>query len=145
MDMQGHKLTRLLKPLFRYSVVGILYNSWGYFLYLFVTWLGMDPRLTVTMLYPVAAVSSYFAHAKYSFNYQTGRMSAKFRFILAQIIGYLVNVIMLSVLVERFGYPHQMVQAAAIFVIAGVLFFLFRFYVFPEIKTKEAETELHKC
>jgi putative flippase GtrA len=87
------------------------------------------------MLYPVAAVSAYFAHAKYSFNYQTGRTSAKLRFILAQIIGYLVNVIMLSVLVERFKYPHQMVQAAAIFFIAGLLFFLFRFYVFPVVKT----------
>jgi len=145
MAMQEHKLTRLLKPLFRYSFVGILNNSWGYFLYLFVTWLGMDPRLAVTMLYPVAAVSAYFAHAKYSFNYQTGRTSAKFRFILAQIIGYLVNIIMLSVLVERFEYPHQMVQAAAIFVIAGVLFFLFRFYVFPVVKTKAVETEMHKC
>ena len=134
MAMHQHKLTKLLKSLFRYSVVGILNNSWGYFLYLFVTWLGMDPRLAVSMLYPVAAVSAYFAHAKYSFNYQMGQTSAKFRFIIAQIIGYLVNVIMLSVLVERFGYPHQMVQAAAIFVIAGVLFILFRIYVFPVVK-----------
>jgi putative flippase GtrA len=145
MAMHQHKLTKLLKSLYRYSVVGLLNNAWGYFLYLFVTWLGMDPRLAVSMFYPVAAVSAYFAHAKYSFNYQMGVTSAKFRFVIAQIIGYLVNVTMLSVLVERFGYPHQIVQAAAIFVIAGVLFFLFRFYVFPVVKTKEGETESHKC
>ena len=142
MAMQNHKLTRLLKQVFRYSVVGILNNLWGYSIYLLVTWLGMDPKLAVSILYPVATVLAYFAHSKYSFKYPNWRPSAKFRFMLVQTVGYVVNVMMLSILVDGFGYPHQMVQAAAIFVVAGVLFVLLRYYVFPldKIKAVEAET-----
>jgi len=137
--MQDHKLIMFLKPVFRYSVVGILNNLWGYFFYLFVTWMGLNPKLTVTILYPIAATTAYIAHSKYSFKYQGRRTSSQFRFIIAQFFGYIVNIMMLSILVERFGYPHQMVQAAAIFVVGGVLFILFRYYVFPAVKTKAVE------
>lgn len=141
MVMQNHKLTRLLKQVFRYSIVGILNNLWGYSLYLFVTWLGMDPKLAVSILYPVAMFSAYFAHSKYSFKYPKWRSSSKFRFIISHIIGYAVNVMILSIFVDGFGYPHQMVQAAAIFVVAGVLFFLLRYYVFPLANIKAVEAE----
>jgi len=48
-------------------------------------------------------------------------------------IGYLANLALLYVFTDRLGYPHQVVQAAAIFVVAGILFLLFRFFVFPAV------------
>jgi len=38
--------------------------------------------------------------------------------------------LMLYVLWEKFGFPHQAVQAAAIFVCAGILFVLMKYFVF---------------
>lgn len=122
----------LRKQLVRYGAVGVLNNLWGYLLYLLVTWLWLNPKTAVSILYPVGALTAYYAHAKYSFSYHGGRTRALFRFVVAHVVGYLVNISMLFILVDTFGFPHQLVQALAIFTVAGVLFILLRYYVFNE-------------
>ena len=37
---------------------------------------------------------------------------------------------MLYLFSDQLGYPHQVVQAVAIFVVARILYLLFRYYVF---------------
>jgi uncharacterized membrane protein (GlpM family) len=44
--------------------------------------------------------------------------------------GYLCNLAILRVFVDRLGYPHQIVQAVAIFVVAAYLFLAFKMFVF---------------
>jgi putative flippase GtrA len=129
MDTVAWKAT--LGQVVRYGVVGVLNNLWGYLLYLVVTWAWLDPKVAVTLMYPVGAFTAYFGHAKYSFAY-TGRTShGLMRYTIAHAIGYGANMVMLYVLSDRLGYPHQLVQGAAIFVVAGILFLLFRYFVFP--------------
>lgn len=121
----------ILRQVIRYGVVGVLNNLWGYLLYLLVTWLWLQPKTAVTILYPVGALSAYFAHAKFSFKYEGQRTRGLLRFVIAHFIGYAINVSMLYFLVDVMGWRHQLVQVLAIFVVAGVLFVLFRYYVFP--------------
>ena len=130
MGMPSHDYRTLLKQVVRYGVVGVLNNLWGYLLYLLVTWLWLDPKTAVSILYPVGAFTAYFAHAKYSFSYRGERTKALFRFVVAHAVGYLVNISMLYFLVDTLGYPHPLVQAFAIVTVAGLLFILFRYYVF---------------
>jgi putative flippase GtrA len=120
----------VLSQLMRYGIVGLLTNLAGYLVYLLLT-LWVDPKLAVTMLYPVGVISGYFGHARYSFAYEGGTTSGLTRYLIAHAIGYAANMSLLYVFTDVLHYPHQAVQAAAIFIVAGLLFVLFRFFVFP--------------
>jgi putative flippase GtrA len=120
-----------LGQIIRYGIVGVLNNLLGYFIYLLVTYFWLDPKVAITLLYPVGATTAYFGHSKYSFSRQGTKKHAPWRYIVAHLISYGVNYLMLYILWERFNFPHQAVQAGAIFVCAGVLFILFKYFVFP--------------
>lgn len=119
----------------RYGVVGALNNLLGYLVYLLITWLWLDPKAVVTLMYPIGAVTAYFAHAKYSFAYSGSTSSGIIRYAVAHLVGYGVNIGMLYLFSDLFKFPHQMVQAVAIIVVAGVLYLLFRYFVFPNRPT----------
>jgi putative flippase GtrA len=132
MGMPSHDYRMLLKQVVRYAVIGALNNMLGYLIYLLVTWLWLDPKLAVTLMYPIGAVTAYFGHARYSFAY-IGRTSHGIaRYTIAHLIGYGANIGMLYLFSDRLGYPHQMVQAVAIVAVAGILYILFRYFVFPQ-------------
>lgn len=120
-----------LRQVIRYGVVGVLNNLLGYLIYLLVTWLWLDPKVAITLMYPVGALTAYFGHARYSFGYQGRASSGLIRYTIAHLIGYSVNVGMLYFLSDLAGFPHQLVQAAAVFVVGGILYLLMRYFVFP--------------
>ena len=117
----------------RYGIVGVLNNLLGYFIYLFVT-LWLDPKIAISLLYPVGAIIGYFGHSKYSFSYQGENKRSLWRYVVANLVGYSVNFMLLYVFWEKMHFPHQAVQAAAIFICAGVLFLLFKFFVFSKVE-----------
>lgn len=123
--------TAALRQIIRYGVVGVLNNLLGFLIYLLVTWLWLDPKIAVTLMYPIGAVTAYFGHAKYSFAYNGDTSHGLFRYAIAHVVGYGANIGMLYLLSDRLGYPHQLVQALAIVVVAGILYLLFRYFVFP--------------
>jgi len=129
--MGSPTLTATLHQVIRYGVVGVINNLLGYVIYLLVTWWWIEPKLAVTFMYPIGAVTAYFGHAKYAFAYQGRTSRGLVRYVLAHVVGYSVNVGMLYVFADRMGLPHQLVQAAAIVAVAGLLFLLFRYFVFP--------------
>jgi putative flippase GtrA len=120
-----------VSPLIRYGIVGFLTNLAGYLVYLLVTWLWLEPKLAVTLLYPVGVVAGYFGHARYSFAYRGRATSGLFRYLIAHALGYSTNVSLLYVFSDLLHLPHQAVQACAILIVAGFLFLLFKFFVFP--------------
>ena len=121
---------RSLRQLIRYGVVGVAQNVVGYGIYLFFTWLGADPKLGVGVSDPLAMLVSFLGYKKYTFGYKGGTAGAGGRFLLAHACSYSINLGMLYVCVDKFGYPHQLVQLAAIFVCAAFLFLALKFYVF---------------
>jgi len=135
------KQQSMLLQVFRYGVVGIMNNLLGYLIYLAITWLGLDPKITVTLLYPVGALTAYFGHARYSFSYRGKNHHGIFRYVIAHALGYGVNILLLYVLHDQMAFPHQLVQALAIFVVAGILFLLFRYFVFPADPKTGAEQQ----
>ncbi|EHP40422.1 hypothetical protein OR16_25398 [Cupriavidus basilensis OR16] len=121
-----------LAQIVRYGIVGVLNNLLGYVIYLAVTWLWLDPKLAVTMLYPIGVLTAYFGHARYSFSYKGGKLYVLLRYVIAQFIGYGANILMLYVFSDKLRFPHQVVQAVAIVVVGGILFLLFKYFVFPK-------------
>lgn len=129
--MTGSTFAAMLGQVVRYGVVGVLNNLLGYLIYLLVTWLWLDPKVAVTLMYPIGAVTAYFGHVKYSFAYSGRTSHGIIRYAIAHLVGYGTNIAMLYVFSDLLMYPHQLVQAAAIVVVAGILYLLFRYFVFP--------------
>jgi putative flippase GtrA len=126
-----------LGQIIRYGIVGVLNNLLGYCIYLVVT-LWLDPEIAISLLYPIGATTAYFGHSKYSFAYQGGKKRSVWRYIVAHFISYLVNLLLLYIFWQKLKFPHQAVQAIAIVVCAGVLFLLFKFFVFRPNTIKTA-------
>ena len=114
----------------RYGAVGVLTNGVGYVLYLALSWGGVDPKLAMSLLYAVGVVISFLANRSWSFRHD-GKLRKSFpRHLIAYAVGYLINLILLWVGVDRLGIPHEVVQALAIVVVAAILFAMLKFWVF---------------
>ncbi|MBA3537173.1 MAG: GtrA family protein [Tatlockia sp.] len=123
----------------RYGIVGVINNLLGYLIYLFVTFFWLEPKIAITLFYPIGALTGYFGHLKYSFAYQGKHRFTLIRYGIAHFIGYSINFMMLVILVDKLKFPHQAVQASAIFVVASALFLMFRYFVFPRENYRKIE------
>lgn len=126
---------RLLPTFIRYAMVGLVSNACGYGVYLLVTWLGVRPILAMSLLYFVGAMIGFLGNRSWAFSHRGNALPSLLRYWVAHAIGYALNFSMLYVLADCLGYPHQLVQAVAVFVVAGFLFVMFRLFVFPQGKT----------
>lgn len=129
--LQKSRVWPVLVQIIRYGLVGVINNLLGYLIYLAVTWWWLEPKLAITVLYPIGVFTAYLGHSKYTFSYQGRTHSGVFRYLVAHAIGYGANVLLLYVFVDKFMLPHQLVQAGAIVLVAAILFLLFRYFVFP--------------
>lgn len=116
--------------LFRYGLIGVTTNALGYAVYLLATHLGATPKLTMSVLYVLGTIVSFFCNRRLTFAHEGSRARAGIRFVVAHVFGYLLNLAILVVMVDRLGFAHQWVQAGAILVVAGFLFLAFKFFVF---------------
>ncbi len=121
-----------LSQLFRYGLIGVSANLAAYLAYLSITYMGGTPKLTMSVLYVVTAFASYLGNRKLTFAYTGGFLGSGLRFAIAHFFGYLINLCLLFVLVDNFGYPHQVVQVCAIIIVAIFLFLSFKLFVFTE-------------
>lgn len=124
------RVKALVPQLVRYAVVGIAHNLVGYLVYLFFTAVGFDPKLVVAISYPLAMLVSYLGNKTYTFHHKGAVSRSSVRFLIAHGISYALNLSMLYVFVDLLGYPHQLVQLAAIFVCAAFLFVALKVFVF---------------
>lgn len=118
--------------LVRYGLVGITTNALSYLIYLLITYFGVEPKTLITFLYPMGAAIGFYGTRRWAFSHKGAMLKSGFRYCIAHFFGYLINLLILFTFVDRLGYPHQWVQAAAIFVVAGFLFVVFKYFVFPK-------------
>lgn len=121
---------KTLRQLLCYGLIGTLTNLASYGLYLLLTYAGGPPKLIMTALYFVAALIGFFANRHYTFQHDGHIAIAGIRYLLAQLSGYLLNLLLLVLFVDWLGFAHQIIQAVAIVVVAVFLFVLFRVFVF---------------
>lgn len=125
---------RLTNPaifqMFRYGIVGTVVNMLGYGVYLLITFLGVPPKITMSIIYPIGVCIGYLGHGKWTFGVEQATFRSFSRFILAHLFGYFTNLLLLFYFVDVIGYPHQWVQLVAVFVVALQLFITFKIFVF---------------
>lgn len=123
--------TQTSGQLIRYALVGIASNLVGYLVYLLITFWGVEPKKTMTLLYIVGATTGYFGNRQWAFAHNGAVLWSGVRYLMAHLCGYLINLYLLMLFADDLGYPHQYVQAAAIVAVAGFLFLAFKYFVFP--------------
>lgn len=122
---------RMIDQLVRYGLVGVASNLAGYLVYLSLTAFVLPPKLTMTLLYATGALISFFGNRRFTFRYQGSLFKASVAYAGVHFFGWALNYALLYIFSDRLGYPHQLVQAIAIFVVAAYLFVAMRHFVFP--------------
>jgi hypothetical protein len=127
------------KQLTLYTFVGIVNNLAGYLVYLFVTYFGAMPKIIITLLYGVDATIVYFGNRNFTLSHKGSLLGSSVSYFIAHFFGYFINFVTLIIFVNYFMYPHQWVQAVAIFVVACFLFIAFKFFVFTNLNVLNAD------
>lgn len=122
----------LMRQLIRYGLVGVGINLILYLGYLLIYHLGLEPKKSMSLIYLIGVSIGFYSHRQLTFAHGGDARQSMVRYMAAHILGYLINFSLLMVMVDYFGYPHELVQAAAIFVVAAFLFIVFKYWVFPE-------------
>jgi len=126
--------------LLRYGVVGLASNLTGYCVYLLLTAFVLPPKITMTILYSTGALLGFIGNRRFTFGH-TGKLPrAALRYMLAHFLGWAMNYALLYIFADRLGYPHQLVQAVAIAVVAGYLFVALRYFVFTAPMNEDGAT-----
>lgn len=107
-------------------------NLAGYLVYLLLTHLGATPKITMTVLYGAGAAIGYTGNRNFTFAHHGSLLGSGIRYLISHFLGYLINFTILFYFVDRLKYPHQWVQAVAIFVVAGFIFIASKFFVFRD-------------
>lgn len=114
----------------RYAVVGIASNLALYALYLAMTAFGVGYKSAMSGLYLLGMLQTFIFNKRWTFAHRGANNRSLLRYIVAYGFGYLLNLTMLHVLVDQFGFPHQIIQGLAVVIVAVTLFLLQRYWVF---------------
>ena len=124
----------------RYGIVGVATNAAGYCVYLLITSTGASPKITMTALYLTGALLGFFGNRQWAFRHAGGMRRSAILYAIFHTGGYLIDFALLSVFVDGLGYPHQLVQAVAVVVVALYLFAAFNLVVFRAVPLSRQET-----
>lgn len=129
-NCRGDDHIQLMQQLLRYALVGLASNSVAYLSYLLLTYFGMGHKTTMSLLYIVGVAQTFYFNRGWTFEHNGKVSSALVRYVTTYSVGYGFNLALLVVLVDRWGWPHQWVQGAAIFMVAIFLFLAQKMWVF---------------
>src|SRR5690606_6867193 len=120
----------------RFVFVGICANGVLYIAYLAMTWAGVGPKAAMSMLYLLGVLQTFFVNRGWTFRH-TGTLAGTFpRYVVTYAVGYALNYSMLFLLVDRWGWHHEWVQAGAAVLVAIFVFILQRKWVFPRRRAR---------
>jgi putative flippase GtrA len=128
-----------MQQLIRYGIVGIASNLIIFLFYLVITNFGFSPKCAMTIAYFAGVVQSFIFNRDWTFCHTEKVSAAWVRYVTVYGIGYLFNFVFLMVFVDHMNLPHQWVQGAAIVMVAILLFFAQKLWVFPSV-TQRNET-----
>lgn len=114
----------------RFSIVGLISNLVLYLIYITLTGLGLGHKITMTLIYVIGVFQTFFFNKRWTFRHDGAVRKPLIRYIAVYALGYLLNLLVLLVLVDRQGLPHQLVQGLMIITLAAMIFLLQRYWVF---------------
>lgn len=123
---------KLIQQVIRYGLVGGGVNLMLYIGYLLVSFAGVDSKTAMSLIYLLGVGIGFIGHRRLTFSHDGDPRRAIMRYIGAHLFGYLLNLVLLIWLVDYLGWRHDLVQGAAILVVAAFLFVTFKYWVFSK-------------
>lgn len=120
---------RIDKQVARYIIVGVASNAVAYLLYFALTRLGVGYKTAMSCIYVIGAAINFYLNRKWTFSASQSVRAGLVRYLLALALGYILNLVWLFIFVDLAGWPHELVQAGAIVVIAVYFFLINKHYV----------------
>ncbi len=117
---------------FRFAVVGLASNAVLYLVYLGMTGAGLGPKMAMSLVYGIGVAQTFAFNKRWTFKHSGRLDTALLRYLAVYAGGYFANLAVLAWLVDRLGYPHQIVQGAMILTLAACFFVLQKWWVFRE-------------
>ena len=114
----------------RFAVVGLVSNAALYVGYLLLTGMGLGPKLAMSLMYVTGVGATFVFNRRWSFEHGGGAPAALARYVAVYLFGYVLNLAVLMLLVDRLGLDHRIVQGAMILLLAVLIFMLQKFWVF---------------
>lgn len=114
----------------RFGIIGLASNLVLYLLYFGITSIGVGYKLAMSLLYLIGVLQTFLFNKKWTFSHHGQLNSSFIRYTLIYGVAYLLNLGALVIFVDRVGYPHQLVQATMIAIIALLLFVMQKIWVF---------------
>lgn len=118
------------KQLLRFAAVGLASNLLLYLAYLLITQQGVGHKTTMTLLYAVGVSLTFVFNRNWTFSHQGHVTKSFIAYLLTYALGYVLNLVALYVLVDKFGFRHQWIQGFMIVILAILLFTLQKYFVF---------------
>jgi putative flippase GtrA len=84
----------------------------------------------MSLLYGLGVLQTFMVNKRWTFAHRGGHGAAFYRYCTAYAMGYLLNLAALYLLVDLQGYPHQIIQAIMVVLLAMMLFAAQKFWVF---------------
>ena len=125
----------ITRQLVRFGLVGLFTNMLLYILYLALTSLGVGYLLSVVVSYAGGILISFVSNKSWTFKYSGSGRTAFARYFSAYLAGLGLNLLILYILVDRFGLPHQLCQGFLILLFAASFFLLQKWWIFPAEKS----------
>lgn len=113
-----------------YITIGTVTNVLGYVLFLLMTYLGLGPKMAVTILYFFCASISFYSNWQLTFNGSGSFSKVGTRFLITHLAGYFINFCLLVIFVDYLGYSQYPIEAMAIVIVAAFIFIAFKLFVF---------------
>ena len=115
----------------RFALVGLASNALLYLGYLILTGGGVGHKSAMTLLYALGVAQTFLFNRNWSFRHPGSVQCAFARYVACYAVGYLLNLFVLYLAVDRFGLPHQIIQGIMIVTLAVMLFLVQKYWVFP--------------
>jgi putative flippase GtrA len=116
----------------QYCIVGVVSNASAYCLFLVMIASGVEAKVSMSIVYVLAAAFSFWANRKWTFAFTGNWISNTARFLGAQGSGYGLNLLILLMFHDRLHWPAAIVQASAILIVAIYMFLISKAFVFRQ-------------
>jgi putative flippase GtrA len=118
------------KQFLLYVAAGLITNLLGYGLYLLITWAGLGHKSTMTLLFFIGIAISFWINRAWAFQSESATPGAFARFVVAYLLGFAYNFLLLWLMVDFMGFDHAIIQAIAVATLSLILFVLQKYWIF---------------
>ncbi len=122
-----------LNQFFKFGLLGVTINIFGYLFFLVLTiFLKLSPYLVISFLYPLSILISYKLNKDLTFKQDNSNFNIYqiAKFIIIYVSVYFLNLVFLYIGINTFNFSPSFIQALAVIVLGIYLFLMQKKYVY---------------